>query len=305
MKLSVVIPVYNVESSLERCVASVLSQRGVDMEVVLVDDGSTDGSLALCRKLMTTDSRVRLIAKANGGLSSARNAGVEVACGDYITFVDSDDYLSDGVFLEALSGMEAVSWPDMAEYGARLFVGAPWQRELRFEAKQYSSPVDYWFGAGVWSHCYACNKLFRRSLFESVRFPEGRCFEDVWTLPLLLRQCKAVATLPVVGYNYIYNPHGITSTADSGRYAQLLEADLAALDLITDEQRNCHPQGMARFYQHVLNDQLTAYEMGDTALRLPVLAYNNTIKLKLLHAIGLKRLCKLNKWIHKIKRPSH
>lgn len=303
--LSVVIPVYNVEQSLARCVSTVLAQRGVDMEVVLVDDGSTDGSLALCRKLMATDSRIKLISKANGGLSSARNAGIEVARGDYITFVDSDDYLSDGVFLAAFSGMEAMSWPDIAEYGARLFVGAPWQRELKFGAKVYSSPVDYWFGAGVWSHCYACNKLFRRSLFDSVRFPEGKCFEDVWTLPQLLLQCQTVVTLPVVGYTYVYNPHGITSTADGGRYAQLLEADLAALDLITGEQRKSNQQGMARFYQHILNDQLTAYEMGATTLKLPLLDYNNTIKLKLLHILGLKRLCKLNKWIHKIRRPRH
>ncbi len=305
MMLSVIIPVYNVESTLARCVGSVLKQGVADLEVVLVDDGSTDGSLALCRRLASGDQRIRLITQPNGGLSSARNAGIAASHGDYITFVDSDDHLSAGTYGSVLREMEALHWPDMVEYGVRLHVGAPWQSVLSFNRKVYASSADYWFVARVWGHCYACNKLFRRRLFHTVNFPEGKSFEDVWTMPLILRQCHTVATLPVVGYNYVYNPSGITSTADATRFSDLLDAELAALALLPEEERNRHPQAMAQFYQHILNDQLTAYELGATRLKLPMLPYNDTLKLKLLHTIGLKRLCILNKLIHKIRPPRH
>lgn len=304
MMFSVVIPVYNAESTLERCVASVMAQN-VSMEVVLVDDGSTDGSPELCRRLAAADPRVRLIRKANGGLSSARNAGIEVASGDYITFVDSDDSLLPGAYAEVSAAMAALDWPDMAEYGMRLFVGAPWERELSFGTSLYRDPFEYWFRSHAWAHCYACNKLFRRSLFASVRFPEGRWFEDSWTLPRLLRQCCSVATLPTVGYVYTYNASGITSTADARRYSDLLQAEVATLKALPESVRGKYAPEMALYYEQALNDQLTAYELGATRLLLPPLPYCKTVKQKLLHTIGLKRLCKLNKSIHRLRPPRH
>lgn len=93
MKLSVVIPVFCVESTLDRCVESVLAQDVDDMEVILVDDGSPDDCPRLCDEWAKRDSRISVIHKSNGGLSDARNAGLDVACGQYITFVDSDDWL--------------------------------------------------------------------------------------------------------------------------------------------------------------------------------------------------------------------
>lgn len=304
MMFSVVIPVYNAESTLERCVASVMAQN-VSMEVVLVDDGSTDGSPELCRRLAAADPRVRLIRKANGGLSSARNAGIEVASGDYITFVDSDDSLLPGAYAEVSAAMAALDWPDMAEYGMRLFVGAPWERELSFGTSLYRDPFEYWFRSHAWAHCYACNKLFRRSLFASERFPEGRWFEDSWTLPRLLRQCRSVATLPTVGYVYTYNASGITSTADARRYSDLLQAEVATLKALPESVRGKYAPEMALYYEQALNDQLTAYELGATRLLLPPLPYCKTVKQKLLHTIGLKRLCKLNKSIHRLRPPRH
>lgn len=304
MMFSVVIPVYNVESTLERCVASVLAQN-VSMEVVLVDDGSTDSSPELCRRLAAADKRVRLIQKANGGLSSARNAGIEAASGDYITFVDSDDSLLPGTYAEVSAAMAAIGWPDMTEYGMRLFVGAPWERTLSFGSELYRDPLEYWFRSRAWAHCYACNKLFRRSLFANVRFPEGRWFEDSWTLPQLLRQCRSVATVPTVGYVYTYNATGITSTADARRYSDLLQAEVATLQALPDSVKGKYSPEMALYYEQMLNDQLTAYELGATSLLLPLLPYRKTVKQKLLHIIGLKRLCKLNKLIHRLRPPRH
>ena len=97
MTLSVIIPVYRVEATLDRCVESVLRQHVDDMEVILVDDGSPDNCPEMCDKWAVKDRRVHVIHKQNGGLSDARNAGIDVACGEYITFVDSDDWISDTI----------------------------------------------------------------------------------------------------------------------------------------------------------------------------------------------------------------
>ena len=99
--ISIIIPVYNVKKYLLRCIRSILKQKYRNFEVILVDDGSDDGSGLLCDKLKTRDSRIRVIHKENGGMSSARNVGIEFARGEYITFVDSDDYISDR-YLETL-----------------------------------------------------------------------------------------------------------------------------------------------------------------------------------------------------------
>ena len=98
MTLSVIIPVYNVEETLDRCVESVLKQRVDDMEVILVDDGAPDKCPEMCDHWAAKDQRIRVIHKPNGGLSDARNAGIDMACGDYITFVDSDDWIADNTY---------------------------------------------------------------------------------------------------------------------------------------------------------------------------------------------------------------
>ena len=106
MKLSVVIPVYRVESTLDRCVESVLRQHVDDMEVILVDDGSPDRCPQLCDEWARRDSRIRVVHKPNGGLSDARNAGIDIATGDYIAFVDSDDWIADDTYAPLLERMD-------------------------------------------------------------------------------------------------------------------------------------------------------------------------------------------------------
>ena len=101
MKVSIVVPVYNVEKYLDRCIKSILNQKYQDMEIILINDGSTDNSLAICEKYREQDSRIIIINKANQGLSAARNDGVAAASGEYIMFIDSDDYIDDSLVSEA------------------------------------------------------------------------------------------------------------------------------------------------------------------------------------------------------------
>ena len=104
--VSVIIPVYNVEKYLRRCLDSVVGQTYKDLEIILVDDGSTDGSTEICEEYAKKDSRIRFLRKQNGGLSSARNAGLLVATGEYVTFVDSDDYIEDFTYERLILNIE-------------------------------------------------------------------------------------------------------------------------------------------------------------------------------------------------------
>ena len=116
MKLSIIIPVYRTEATLDKCVESVVSQDCHDMEVILVDDGSPDRCPALCDGWAAKDPRVRVVHKENGGLSDARNAGIDIATGTYVTFVDSDDYLADNTYRPLMDRLEETGDIDILEY---------------------------------------------------------------------------------------------------------------------------------------------------------------------------------------------
>ena len=166
MKLSVIIPVYRVEDSLDRCVESVLSQHVDDLEVILVDDGSPDKCPSMCDSWAEKDARIRVIHKQNGGLSDARNAGIEVAQGEHITFVDSDDYLAADTLAPLLLMMEDA---DIVEYSIR--------NRLSLPDNTYTDMNQYWLTGQAYLHTYACNKIYRSRLFETVRFPKGKVFD--------------------------------------------------------------------------------------------------------------------------------
>lgn len=290
MKLSVIIPVYRVETTLDRCVESVLRQNVRDMEVILVDDGSLDRCPQLCDEWAAKDSRVRVIHKANGGLSDARNAGIEMATADYITFVDSDDWLSDDTYVLLLDKMEGI---DILEYAIA--------DRLSLEEKVYDDVNEYWLSEQAYAHTYACNKLYRRSLFDEIRFPKGRVFEDVYTYPQLLRKAKKVATTSHGSYHYVVNPTGITATADGHAMLQLLEAHV----------HNAMPID-AFYYMHMVNIQITVWEMTGGNMLLQERKVNTAslpaklrVKALVMNTFGIKALCRLCKLLHLIKAPSH
>ena len=289
MKLSVVIPVYRVESTLDRCVESVLCQRVDDMEVILVDDGSPDDCPRMCDEWGRKDGRIRVIHKANGGLSDARNAGIDVAQGDYITFVDSDDWLEPDTYAPLLDG---IGDADMLEYSV--------SGRTQLNNHVYTDINDYWLDSQAYQHCFAWNKIYRRRLFDAVRYPVGRVFEDVYTLPQLLNHCHRIVTTSRGTYHYEWNPAGITATADGTELALLLDAHLNSGMPVNDD-----------YYLYMLNIQMDVWERTKSPLLLPkrklnVSSFNGFRKLKaiLLNTLGIKRLCKLNKLSHYIRKPS-
>lgn len=214
--ISMIIPVYNVEKYLERCLESVFAQTYSDYEVVLVDDGSSDHSGELCDALAKRDARVRVIHKDNGGLSSARNTGLEAADGEYITFVDSDDVIHP-YYLEKL-------WQACEETDADIAMG----RLTRFKEKEalFKEPnsegtlvvktgvetlYSYFDKKNeVADFVSACCKLYKRKLFDEIRFPERRLFEDEFTTYRLYYKAQKVSISSDILYYYYVNDSGIT-----------------------------------------------------------------------------------------------
>lgn len=289
MKLSVVIPVYRVEATLDRCVESVLSQRIDGMEVILVDDGSPDRCPDMCDRWAARDQRVRVVHKPNGGLSDARNAGIDIAQGEYITFVDSDDWLAADTFGPLL---DSIGDADMLEYS--LAGGMP------LKDRTYYTADEYWTDSYAYQHCYAWNKIYRRQLFDSARYPVGRVFEDVYTLPQLLRQCRQIATTSHGDYHYEWNPAGITANADGEALSQLLDAHLSSGMPMDD-----------RYYVFVANIQIDVWERTGRPVLLPrrhlrpdLLEGRERTKATMLNIFGINTLCRISKIIHLFKKPS-
>jgi glycosyltransferase involved in cell wall biosynthesis len=305
MKLSIVIPVYRTEATLDRCLESVLPQDTPDMEVILVDDGSPDRCPELCDGWAAKDPRIRVIHKANGGLSDARNAGIDIATGDYITFVDSDDYLADHTYGPLMVRLEQEHDIDILEYPVHVHYGSPRQYLLDFTPEAtYHDMEAYWLEGRAYQHTYACNKIFRRSLFDEVRFPVGKVFEDAHTLPLLLRKARTVQTVNHGLYYYCSNSNGITRTADGEALRMLLQPHV---EMISKMERR--DQTFQAYYLHVLNIQMDVYEQtGDDPIlpSLPILPEYFTgiakVKAITLKTLGIKRLCNLNKLVHKLWR---
>lgn len=210
MKLSIIIPVYNVEQYLQSCVQSVITQTYQDLQVILVNDGSTDSSGVLCDQLAQQDSRIQVVHKSNGGLSDARNAGFEVATGDYVAFLDSDDVylLNDG--LEQLMALAQAEQPDVL-----LFQAVDVYPHHQTVRKAYD--VEYMAthsGAEVFAQLVrtqsfnmsACFQLIRCELLEQhqIYFEKGLLSEDVdWSLRLWCHVNKVHAiNLPLYGYQH-------------------------------------------------------------------------------------------------------
>lgn len=193
--LSIITPVYNVEAYLDRCVRSILSQSYRDIELILIDDGSTDGSAALCDEWAAKDSRVVVIHQKNAGVSAARNAGLKIAQGDYLTFVDPDDFLAPDTYSVNMIYLQAHQEVDMLQYPYCNYINAN-------EAPDYHRPAsallsgaeeifrNWWSGSPL--EYVIWNKIYKRFLWKDVRFNVGHISEDTCLVPKFVNQAKAV-----------------------------------------------------------------------------------------------------------------
>ena len=205
MLVSIIIPVYNVEKYLDRCVQSVKEQTYQDLEIILVDDGSTDHSGELCDKYAKADSRMIAIHKENGGLSSARNRGMEIAQGKYITFLDSDDYLAEDFIEKTLKMCEdthsqiGIMQMQYVAENTNSCVKGSQSGEIRTLSSEEAIEASFY---QVLFSCCAPSKLYQASVLKGILFPVGRVSEDLATCHLFLENAEIVSYTEDIGYYY-------------------------------------------------------------------------------------------------------
>lgn len=221
--ISVIVPVYKVEAYLRKCVDSIVNQTYKNLEIILVDDGSPDSCGSICDKFATKDPRIRVLHKENDGLSSARNAGLDIAQGEYIGFVDSDDWLepetyqwlldmalSENVKLVCGGRYDCSSWNDTRQVGL-----CPKEREV-ITGEELVRRIFLWdnVDSAAW------DKLYHRSLLLDIRYPLGVVSEDVPITYRIALEAGRVGMLDKPIYNYFHRPGSITTAAFSPKSLQ-------------------------------------------------------------------------------------
>lgn len=203
--VSIIVPVYNIESYLSKCIESLQSQTMTDFEAILVDDGSTDNSGNLCDRYAAQDSRFRVIHKVNGGLSSARNAGLDSVKGEYIMFVDGDDYLVSNAVQSMKDIADANDSFDFIQFQYAETDGS-WQGDIQNTNLRICTDVrkmfEYLYQMGGVA-ASACTKFYSASVFEELRFREGIAHEDEQLLNTMLPKCHKVIYTDLVLYGYV------------------------------------------------------------------------------------------------------
>lgn len=210
MKLSVIVPIYNVEKYLEKCLDSLVNQSFLDLEIILVNDGSTDCSLKIAEKYRDEyPNLIQVYSKLNGGLSDARNYGIKYTKGEFLAFIDSDDYLDTRMFEKMFyiqeknkSDIVACDMYYVYEDGTKVISSAG-----EFDVENPKENIEL-----LDINNSACNKIFRKELFDSIRFPIGKWYEDLATIPLVIFESNRISHLNEPLYYYIQRSGSIAHT---------------------------------------------------------------------------------------------
>lgn len=220
-KISIIIPVYNVEPYLKQCIQSICSQAYENIEIILVDDGSSDGCPKICDDFARKDKRIQVVHKKNGGLSSARNAGIDVSTGAWLMFVDSDDFIAPEMVERlyktackynaevAFCTLTAFSEGENGYHEFKLW-NAPPDTDIAFEGKAVlRKSAEERHGLLSGHHVIAWNKIYRSNIFKSLRFPEGQLHEDEAIAHHILGTCNKIVGINEALYYYRQRPDSI------------------------------------------------------------------------------------------------
>ena len=265
--ISVIVPVYNIEKYLERCVQSICNQTYQKLEIILVDDGSTDGSGALCDQLAQKDERIKVFHKENGGSSSARNLGLQNATGEYIGFIDSDDYIEPTMYEKLLSAilkfqvpMAQISRDEIDEDGNR-------------RPDVCVPPAEIWL---ITNHdmmeqllmhkgdCSFCTRLTHKSLFENRQFPENKLNEDFYLLSDMLTEVEKFAILPWQEYHVFYRIGSNTRKEDKNDFSRVFMDIVDNADWVLEMVKEKYPDLLTAAYRFLLFQRL------DYMLHIPI-----------------------------------
>ena len=293
--ISVVVPVYNAEKYLEQCIDSVLEQTYNNIELILVDDGSTDSSGDICDKYALKDQRVKVVHQKNARIGAARNRGIEEATGDYLTFIDSDDYIERETYQECIKLIEKynadlIQWDltfwseegcidvfpnrELSEY-TELIMDRKAALEKMFEWKNMDSRFNH-----IWTdtHCI-WTKMVKKELFDDLRFPEGKEYEDEMVLHHLIYKSKKVVFINRRFSNYRLRAKSTVHSMNLKGHADKVDALYDRYQMITTINDN---EVLMRGIVHsclfgIFNTALEAHTIGDRAISEKLTSYARTI----------------------------
>ena len=263
--LSIIVPVYKVENYLPKCIDSILAQTFTDFELILVEDGSPDNCPAMCDAAAAKDARIRVIHQKNGGLSVARNAGLDAARGAWIGFVDSDDYIAPEMY-EALYHAVQSTGADLAlcDYAEVDEAGASCpQMHVSLSGVELTGQELLKKASGLMVQL-AWNKLYRRAIFAQLRYPEGKLNEDLFLIPEVCLQIQKAVVVPKVLYYYVQRSGSIMGKNKTLRHYDAAEAAQRYWDYLVE---NAAYDALANAAQYVMGCVSRIYRQLPPALR--------------------------------------
>ncbi len=303
-QIAVIIPVYNVEFYLRRCVDSILNQTFTDFELILVDDGSPDGCPAICDEYAARDSRVHVIHQENGGLSAARNAGIDWAFANsdsqWIMFVDSDDWVHPKI-LETLFAAAQTSCLDIAACRFQKTTGCV-DDALGIPAVEIYTPEDYWTKEEA--PMIACAKLYKKTVFCKLRYPIGKLHEDEFVTYKALFASPAIAVIPAPMYYYFQNPSGITKSVWTGNRMDAIAAQLEQISFFKENGHKCAYTFSCNHSIRIIVYHMELAKASPLATEENIHYLQKTLrKIIITNARALNNSKKENLWIYEIAFP--
>lgn len=258
--VSVIVPIYNVEKYLKKCVASIRNQTYKNLEIILVDDGSPDECPKMCDDFAKEDSRIKVIHRENGGLSAARNSGLEIATGKYIGFVDSDDYIHSKMYEVLVGHLEekkadlvVCRVQDVFEIGEEQTLADEENVETMTNTEALKSVYGNWGTDMV----VAWNKLYKREIFDGLRYNEGKVHEDEYMIHKVLYKVKKVVTTSQKMYYY---QRGSASIMRVKKYSLQRLQGIEAIEDRIDVWENCGNKALVSLiYESYFNSLIISY----------------------------------------------
>lgn len=281
--ISIIIPVYKVEKYLEKCIQSVINQTYENLQIILVDDGSPDNCGKICDEYAKKDHRIEVIHKSNGGLSDARNKGLEIAKGEYIGFVDSDDYIE--------ADMYEVLYNLLKQYNADVGICNFYTvSQCKIAIKNVDSGIKEYTRIEILKEIlldnniqsYAWNKLYKKDLFDEIKYPVGKKYEDIGTTFYLLEKCNKVVVTGKPEYYYINRQDSIVNNVTETTITDYIELIMQRYDYIEEnikELSNYNKNYLKRILKTAEQDIKSLKEVGDYTKKKYEELYNKVQKI--------------------------
>lgn len=280
--ISVIIPVYKVEKYVEKCIQSVINQTYENLQIILVDDGSPDNCGKICDEYAKKDHRIEVIHKSNGGLSDARNKGLEIAKGEYIGFVDSDDYIE--------ADMYEVLYNLLKQYNADVSICNFYTvSQGKISIKNADNGINEYNRIEILKEIlldkniqsYAWNKLYKKELFDEIKYPIGKKYEDIGTTFFLLEKCNKVVVTGKSEYYYINRQDSIVNNVTETTITDYIELIMQRYDYIEEnikELSSYNKDYLKRILKTAEKDIKSLNEVGDYTKKKYEELYNKVQK---------------------------